>query len=242
MNSGFRVESRNSRPNGFAQFALTPTSDLNRFHNFCKLFPMTSNYGKIIKDNLTRIYANPPEELEKALLAEREDNVFLFRAFGQDCSLGPEKITMDGTEERGPKGLIVSLYATHINQEKIQLEPFQAFKDFPGSMPYHGAFSANSEQVLVPHVTQIREGQNVIMGAFSGEMGPEGLAGDFSFVLYPLPKIALCYIFYLPDEEFPASVTCLFSHNALSFMPLDGLADVAEYTSKAIIQLLKGTP
>ena len=79
----------------------------------------------------------------------------------------------------------------------------------------------------------------MVLGVFSGQMGPEGVAGDFSFVLYPLPKIALCYILYLPDEEFPASVTCLFSRNALSFMPLDGLADVAEYTSKAIIQLLK---
>ena len=200
---------------------------------------MTSNYGKIIEDNLARIDADPTGELEKALPAEREGNVFLFRAFGQDCSLEPEKITLDGSRDTGPKGLLVSLYATHVNHEPIQIEPFKAFKDFPGSMPYHGAFSANSEQVLVPRVTQIREGQEIVLSVFSGQMGPEGVAGDFSFVLYPLPKIALCYIFYLPDEEFPASVTCLFSHNALSFMPLDGLADVAEYTSKAIIQLLK---
>ncbi len=201
---------------------------------------MTSNYEKIIKNNLTGIYANPPEKLQKALPATREDNVFLFRAFGQNCSLGPENIRLDGSQETGPKGLLVSLYAIHVHHEPLQLEPFQAFKDLPGSMPYHGAFSANTEQILVPHVTQIREGQKVILGLFSGEMAPEGLPGDFSFVLYPLPKIALCYIFYLPDEEFPASVTCLFSHNAVSFMPLDGLADVAEYTSKTMIQLLKG--
>ncbi len=42
-------------------------------------------------------------------------------------------------------------------------------------------------------------------------------------------------VFYLPDEEFPASATCFFSANAVSFMPLDGLADVAEYTSKGIL-------
>jgi hypothetical protein len=201
---------------------------------------MTSNYGKIIKDNLAKINADRTEELEKALPADREGNVFLFRAFGQDCSLGADEIALDGNRETGPKGLLVSLYASHINHEPIQLEPFKAFKDLPGSMPYHGAFSANSELVLVPHVTQIKAGQEIVLGSFSGEMGPEGVAGDFSYLLYPLPKIALCYIFYLPDEEFPASATCLFSHNALSFMPLDGLADVAEYTSKAIIQLLKG--
>ena len=201
---------------------------------------MASNYEKIITDNLTRIYANPQGTLEEALPADREGSAFLFRAFGQNCSLEPEKITLDDRPETGPKGLLVSLYATHVNHEPIQLEPFKAFKDLPGSMPYHGAFSANSEQVLVPHVGQIREGREAILGVFSGEMGPEGVAGDFSFVLYPLPKIALWYIFYLPDEEFPASVTCLFSQNALSFMPLDGLADVAEYTSRAILQLIKG--
>jgi hypothetical protein len=203
---------------------------------------MTSNYGRIIEENLTRIYANLPKRLDEALPAERKDNVFLFRAFGQDCTLQPEEITLGGSPETGPKGLLISLYAAHVNHEPIQLEPFIAFKDLPGSMPYHGAFSSNSERSLVPHVTRIREGRVVILKAFYGEMGPEGLAGDFSFVLYPLPKIALCYIFYLPDEEFPASVTCLFSRNALCFMPLDGLADVAEYTSKAIIQLLKGNP
>ena len=201
---------------------------------------MTSNYEKIIMDNLTRIYARPEGTLERALPADRDGNVFLFRAFGQDCSLGPENISMDGSSEMGPKGLLVSLYAAHVNQDPIQLEPFKAFKDLPGSMPYHGAFSANSEKVLIPHVAQIRKNHDGILGVFSGEMAPEGVAGDFSFVLYPLPKIALCYIFYLPDEEFPASVTCLFSQNALTFMPLDGLADVAEYTSKAIIQLIKG--
>ncbi|MGD9074213.1 MAG: DUF3786 domain-containing protein, partial [Desulfobacteraceae bacterium] len=143
---------------------------------------MTSNYEKIIQENLTRIYADPQENLEKALPADREDNAFLFRAFGQDCSLEPEKITMYGRPETGPKALLVSLYATHVNHEPIQLEPFKAFKDLPGSMPYHGAFSANSEQVLVPHVAQIKKDHDVILGVFSGEIGPEGVAGDFSFV------------------------------------------------------------
>jgi len=81
----------------------------------------------------------------------------------------------------------------------------------------------------------IRERKEEIKAVFDGEDGHDG---DFSFILYPLPKIALYYIFYLADEEFPASVTTLFCDNALSFMPLDGLADVAEYTSKEIIRLV----
>jgi hypothetical protein len=78
-----------------------------------------------------------------------------------------------------------------------------------------------------------------LIDVFEGQDELPGLGGDFSFVLAPLPKIGICYIFYLPDEEFEASVTCLFSANALCFMPLDGLADVAKYTSRKIIQLVK---
>ena len=105
-------------------------------------------------------------------------------------------------------------------------------------MPYHGAFATNSERILVPHVLQIKEHRDILLEVFDGKPNPADAAGDFSLLLYPLPKIALCYVFYLPDEEFPASATCLFSSNALSFIPLDGLADVGEYTSKKILQLV----
>ncbi|NCO61709.1 DUF3786 domain-containing protein, partial [bacterium] len=64
-----------------------------------------------------------------------------------------------------------------------------------------------------------------------------GASGDFSILLYPLPKVCLRYVFYLPDEDFSASAICLFSCNILSFLPLDGAADTAEYTSRAIIRL-----
>ncbi|HBD08524.1 MAG TPA: hypothetical protein DCZ69_09700, partial [Syntrophobacteraceae bacterium] len=46
--------------------------------------------------------------------------------------------------------------------------------------------------------------------------------------------------FHLPDEEFPAAATCLFAANALDFMALAGLADVAEYTAKRMIALIPG--
>jgi hypothetical protein len=59
-----------------------------------------------------------------------------------------------------------------------------------------------------------------------------------SAVIYLLPKIALGYIFYEADEDIPASVTCLFSNNANGFLPMDALADVGEYTSKRIIEMM----
>ena len=72
----------------------------------------------------------------------------------------------------------------------------------------------------------------------NGCKAPAGIGGDFSFMVFPLPKIALCYIFYEADDDFPASVTCLYSNNAISFLPIDALADVGEYTSKKILDIL----
>ena len=128
---------------------------------------MGTNYETIIKDNLLKVYERSPDDLQNFLPAEKENDSFLFRAFGEDCSLSPLNVTFSGILEKGPKALLISL------------------------------------------------------------------------LLYPLPKIALCYVFYMPDDDFPASATCLFSSNAGDFMPLDGLADMAEYTSKKMIELAK---
>ncbi len=200
---------------------------------------MENRYEKLIRENLDRFYAW--EEADKAVClgAEKSGHSFSFMAFGEDCIIEPARITLSGRPEWGPKGVIITLYALHAGPHPMKREPFQAFRDLPHSMPYHGAFHANTEGVLVSRVTAIRKAELKIRDAIQGERAPDGVGGDFSFVLYPLPKIALCYIFYLPDEDFPASVTCLFSANALSFMPIDGLADTAEYTSRRLMALAR---
>jgi hypothetical protein len=68
---------------------------------------------------------------------------------------------------------------------------------------------------------------------------PEGdVPDDWALVVDALPKIALCYHFYLPDEDFPANVACLYANNADRFLPTDALADVGEYMSRALIARL----
>lgn len=150
----------------------------------------------------------------------------------------PDGILLSGEKQSGVLGILISLYLLHANTESCVLEPLQGFKDFPNSMPYVGAFTNHTERILVAHVERIQEERTVIVGALQGEDAPEGVGGDFSFVVHPLPKIALCYIFYRADEEFPATATCLFSSNALTFMPIDALADVGEYTSRKILELI----
>lgn len=199
---------------------------------------LTDNYAKLVRNNLQQLYQRIPPNLAAALGGQTADDHFIFNAFGETCIIEPGKILLGNKIQSGVVGILISLYARHAKPQACVREPFKAFKDLPHSMPYAGAFVSHTQQILVPYVSQIRECQTTIMGKLNGESAPAAVGGDFAFVVYALPKIALCYIFYESDEDFPASVTTLYANNALSFLPIDALADVGEYTSKKIIEIL----
>ncbi|MCF8025436.1 MAG: DUF3786 domain-containing protein [Desulfobacteraceae bacterium] len=199
---------------------------------------MTDNYEKILRQNLERLYADLPDDLADSLPAEQQGSSFKFTAFGETCVISPEGITLDGSPVPSVLGILISLYALHARPEACTEQPFKAFKEFPDSMPYVGAFTTHTEQILAPHTEAIQNTLPQIKQTFCGKNAPEEVSGDFAFVVYPLPKIALCYIFYEADEDFPASATCLYSQNADLFLPIDGLADTGEYTSRKILEIV----
>lgn len=199
---------------------------------------MSNNYAKIVQDNLKKLFENLPSDLADALPAQQNGDAFLFEAFGETCEIRSDGIFLGDVQQTGVIGILISLYALNTKLETCLIEPLKAFKDFPNSMPYAGAFVTHTQQILVPYVEKIQVSTHRIIETLNGCESPSNVGGDFSFMVYPLPKIALSYIFYEADEDFPASVTCLYSNNAISFLPIDGLADVGEYTSKKILDLI----
>ena len=198
---------------------------------------MDINLLKIQRAYLRELYSQLPHDLEYCLPAMQDNDSFSFKAFGEPCRVTPENIALGGEAVTGPEGILIALYARTACREALQLTPFKSFKQIKGSMPYQGAFEHRSQKSLVPHVSAIQLQKKGIIEVFDGHEN-EGTSGDFSFTLYPLPKVPLSYIFYAADEEFPASVICLFAANAESFMPVDGLADVAEHTARKIIRIV----
>jgi hypothetical protein len=200
---------------------------------------MVDNYAKIVQDNLGRLYAELPDDLARNLPAEQEGERFIFDAFGEKCVIGPKRITLGEEEPSSVLGILISLYALNASSDTCVLSPLKSFKEFPGSTPYAGAFASHTERLLVPHVPGIKGRVQRITKILKGEKVGSQAAGDFSFIVYPLPKVALCYVFYEADDDFPSSATCLYSNNANRFLPVDGLADVGEYTSRRILNIIK---
>jgi hypothetical protein len=197
-----------------------------------------SNYAEIIKQYLDRLYDPIQMDLAERLPAQQAGDDFVFQAFGEPCRIGPQGIKLGETDETGPKGVIISLYALQAVPASCQLTPFKAFREMPDSMPYVGAFASHAERVLFDQIDGIESHADRIAEQLKGSKGSDNDAGDFSLIVYPLPKIALNYIFYRADDDFPASVTCLFSNNAATFLATDALADTGEYTSKKMLEIL----
>jgi len=202
---------------------------------------MTDNYLRIARENLSRVDWRDPVRLAERIGAVAEDGALHFRGFGHDVRLTTDAITLDGRPAEGVWALLLSLYARHAAPDPLRLEPLRAFKEFDGSMPYVGAFVSHTQEILTPHVDAIVGQAEMLNARLGGTPPPAETAGDAALLLQPLPKIALCYVFYLADEDFPASATCLFSANADRFMPTDALADVGEYTSRRMLALIGKT-
>ncbi len=200
---------------------------------------MNEQYLRIQQEHLTAALSRGDQVLEKTLPARSDGDCFHFQAFAEDCELCSEGIRLGGETVTTAEGILIALYARYVRDEPLKLHPLQSFKELPGSAPYQGAFVSRSEQVLVPHVPSIKRQQQRIVQHFSGSINTDAPSGDFSFTLHPLPRIPLYYIFYLPDDEFPAAVTCLFAADASRHLTVDGLADVAEYAAKRIIAIVQ---
>ncbi len=199
---------------------------------------MTDNYQKLAASNMAHVFHAPPPDLAQRLGGKQTDSGITLRAFGKRWILTPTAVTPENDRGASVEALLVSLYARHNNAALMQREPFMAFKELPGSGPYAGAFTRHAQLSLAPFVFLMDQRQDKLCALMDGVKANRPGTGDLVFTLQPLPKIALRYICYHADEDFPAAVTCLYSHNASAFLPTDALADVGEYTAKAIISML----
>lgn len=192
-------------------------------------------YADIIRGHLADVFQGDSAVLASYPGIQSTADGFQLTAFGQPCCLCSRGIFLDGQPDWGPRGIIIGLLARHAVSDVCVETPWRAFRELPNSAPYVGAFRAHTEQILVPHVPALYRQREIVTDGLQGRSPKDDTPGDWALVLEPLPKIVLCYHFYLPDEDFPANVTCLYANNADRFLPTDALADVGEYMSRALI-------
>lgn len=196
------------------------------------------NHLKTNQLNLDTIFKNLPRHLERLLPGAQREQAYCLKAFGEICCIRPDGVDVGTGPDTATLARLIMSYALNASDEPCRPTPFKAFRELPDSLPYVDHVTANAEQILNPYISRIEHNLERVFSAFNGELCPDTDGGDLSIIVRPLPKIKLCYSVYGAEDELPASVTCLFSNNALSFLPIDALAELAECTSKKIIELI----
>lgn len=201
---------------------------------------MTEQLIETQMNYVKQIYDKGIDGLDQRIKAQQEGEEFLFRAFGQNCRLTRKGVYMDEVLDTDWAGVLVSIYALNAGEEEVELYPLQSFKQIGGTVATSGkSWVTVAQNELAKHIHEIERSKEEIIASFDGydNAGKEGARGDLSFTLYPLPKVPQFYNFYLPDEEFDASVIGLIAANAKAFLPVDTIGDVAYVTAKKIVEL-----
>ncbi|SFM49555.1 DUF3786 domain-containing protein [Thermodesulforhabdus norvegica] len=200
----------------------------------------SQNYHHISLNYLRHALERDLDLLAKALPGSVSGGEVTFRAFGHSCRISREGVFLGGRLDKGPRAIIISIYALNVPEETVTYTTsWTSFRELPGTMPYWGPFRKNVEEPLLPYVPTIHHESTRICETLDGYLTDDA-PGDFAMVLFPLPKVPLLYVFSLPDEEFPAEAKCLYAKGSTAFMPVDVLADLAEHTSRRIVEIISG--
>lgn len=112
-----------------------------------------------------------------------------------------------------------------------------AFRELPGGVFYHQAFTGYSGNVLARAIGDDLEAFK--RGAKAAGGGTLTGFGDAAFEFRPLPGVWLAVVYWLGDEEdgFPPQANVLFDRAASEYLVTDGLAILA---SQLVRRILRG--
>lgn len=98
-----------------------------------------------------------------------------------------------------------------------------SYRELPDGMFYHQAFQGYSGDRLARgfgnDLTALETAAQAI-GARKGRLG------DLSFIFDALPRVPICLIYWLGDDDFPPTAKVVFDSSASNYLPTDVLAGV----------------
>lgn len=112
-----------------------------------------------------------------------------------------------------------------------------SLRELPNGAFYERAFQGDSGNRLMRAFRNDLEGFREAAGQLSGE--PLSM-GDAAFRFWALPRIPLAVIYWVGDEEFPASAQVLFDASARSYHDLEILAHLGSTICRKLMVIYEG--
>jgi len=193
-----------------------------------------SNYDTVLAGLLEEARKNNAAASAPGLGGSLADGSAQIPLFGEMCKVKEEAVYKGDSTLDTIGSILVLRYLLTAGDDQLRNAwvPYREFKDGAQFASY---IKANIEDRLAKvfggNQTLLRERLQALGASlYRSEAKP-----DVAAALHPFPKVPLLVIFWDKDEEFDASFQFLFDESAASFLDMEALAVLLEYTSQKLI-------
>ncbi len=195
----------------------------------------TSNYDKICEDLLQLVWDTGAVANAPMLSGSVEEGAAArVPLFGENCEVRRDGVYKDAEKLDTIGSILVVRYLLTAGTGQIRhiWLPYRDLKD--------GAqFSAFIKTNIEDRIASVFQGKRGALRERLSALGAVPSTGeaqaDIALILHPLPKLPVLCLFWDSDEEFPASFRFLFDGSASSYLDLEALAAMLQYTYLKLI-------
>ncbi len=193
-----------------------------------------SNYDAVLADLLEEAEKRSAAANAPQLGGSLSDGSAEIPLFGEACAIKGDAVYRGGSKLDTIGSILVLRYLLTAGDDPLR-NAWMPYRDFKDGAQFSSYIKANIEDVLAKRFAGkqalLRERLQAIgAGVYRSEAKP-----DVAAALHPFPRVPLLAIFWDKDDEFDASFQFLFDASAESYLDMEALAVLLEYTCQKLV-------
>jgi hypothetical protein len=193
-----------------------------------------SNYDAVLAELLEEAKSRNAAANAPALGGSLVDGLAQMPLLGDICTVKDDAV-YKGDSKLGTIGSILVLrYLLTAGDDPLR-NAWVSYGDFKDGAQFASYVKANIEDVLAKAFAEKQALLRERLQAIGATMYRSEAKPDVAAALHPFPRVPLLVIFWDKDAEFDASFQFLFDESAESFLDMEALAVLLEYTCQKLI-------
>jgi hypothetical protein len=194
----------------------------------------TSNYDAVLLELLDEANSKNAQASAPILGGSLSDGLGQVPFFGDICTVETDAVYKGDAKLDTIGSILVLRYLLTAGDDQLRNAwvPYREFKDGAQFASY---IKANIEDRLAKAFAGKQTFLRERLQALGASMYRSEAKPDVAAALHPFPRVPLLVIFWDKDEEFDASFQFLFDESAESFLDMEALAVLLEYTCQKLI-------
>ncbi len=193
----------------------------------------TSNYDAVLRDLLVESITKNAAASAPALGGSFSDGSARVPLFGESCTINKDGVYRGDARLDTIGSILVLRYLLTAGDDQLR-NAWVPYRDFKDGAQFASYIKTNIEDRLAKAFGGNQQLLRERLEALGASLYRSESHPDIAAALHPFPKVPLLVIFWDKDEEFDASFQFLFDQSAASFLDMEALAVLLEYTCQRL--------